>query len=114
MVVVDLTLATICFLGQCYPALVGPSTPKGEFSLTHQLVSSPGYGGDVLKFQEDSKYITAIHRVWTLRPHQRRLERLKSSDANMRKSVTDGCINVMPEVYDKLVDCCSNSSLVIK
>lgn len=114
MVVVDLTLATICFLGQCYPALVGPTTPKGEFALQQVRVVSPGYGGDVLKFQEDEKYITAIHRVWTLRPHQRRMARLNSSDASMRKSVTDGCINVMPDVYDKLVDCCSNTTLVVK
>ena len=114
MVIVDLTLATICFMGQCYPALVGPHTPKGEFQLQHQLVSSPGYGGDVLKFHEDEKYITAIHRVWVLRPHQRRLERLKSDDARMRKSVTDGCVNVMPEVYDRLVDCCSNDILIVR
>jgi hypothetical protein len=114
MVTVDLALATICFLGQCYPALVGPTTPRGEFSLIQRTTDMKGYGGDVLKFHEDRDSIMAIHRVWTLSPSQRRIERLQSSDPRQRKSITNGCINVMPDVYDKLVDCCSNSTLVVK
>lgn len=114
MVIVDLTLATICFLGQCYPALVGPTTPKGEFTLIHRTVVSPGYGGDVLKFAEDEKSITSIHRVWVLRPEQRRVERLQGASIPRRQEITNGCVNVMPDVYDKLVDCCSNATLVIR
>jgi hypothetical protein len=114
LVLVDLALATICFAGQCYPALVGPDTPRGQFQLTHAQTPLPGYGGDVLMFKEDSKYIYAIHRVWTLNPKQRRLERLQSGDPYQRQTITMGCINIMPSVYELLVDCCSNQQLTIK
>lgn len=111
-VIVDLTLATICFLGNCYPALVGKDTPTGEFTLQQRLVVTPGYGGDVLQYKEDT-YVYAIHRVWTLNPNQRRVERLHSTNPKDRQTITNGCINVLPDVYDKLVECCSNSKLEI-
>lgn len=118
MIVVDVALATICFLHgantECHPALVGSSTPKGTFTVVQRLTDSPGYGGDVLQFHETEKEILAIHRVWTLRPAERRLERLTSGDIRQRKNITGGCINVSPEVYSRLVDCCSTSTLVIR
>lgn len=118
MIIVDVSMAVICFLqaGQqvCHNALVGPSTPKGTFSIVQRLTSDPGYGGDVLQFHEDSKSVFAIHRVWTLKPEQRRLERLKSSDPKQRQSITNGCINVAPEVYQRLVECCLHHQLVVK
>lgn len=112
-VVVDVALATICYLGQCHAALIGADTPKGEYTLTQRLVQSPGYGGDVLQFKEDDKEIYAIHRVWLLRPAEKRAERLKSKDPDVRR-ITKGCINVDPIVYQELVDCCSNASLVVR
>ena len=113
-VIVDLALATICFLGQCYPALVGPRTPVGEFTLQQRLTDSPGYGGDVLQFHETEKYVVAVHRVWTLKPEEQRLDRIASPDVRQRKNITNGCVNVAPEVYQKLVDCCSSSKIIIK
>jgi hypothetical protein len=113
MVVVNLAMATICFMGSCYPALVGDNTPAGTFSLSQQRVLDPGYGGDVLVYQENRKYLWAIHRVYTLNPDERRVERLASNRSDLRRSITKGCINVMPEVYQKLVDCCSRDVLVI-
>lgn len=118
MIVVDIALATICFLqsGQqvCHNALVGPSTPRGEFEVVQRLTQDPGYGGDVLQFHEDAKQVFAIHRVWTLKPEQKRLQRLASSDAHQRRSITNGCINVAPEVYDALMECCVHHKLVVK
>ena len=114
MIIVNLALATICFAGQCYPALVGPTTPKGEFTLTKRIVSDPGYGGDILKFSETQDSVFAIHRVWTLVPSQRRLERLTQGTVGQRQSITNGCINVMPEVYDKLMNCCIDHTLVVR
>jgi len=114
MVVVDLALATICFLGQCYPALVGQGTPRGEFELIQRLTQDQGYGGDVLQFLETDAAVFAIHRVWLLNPKQKRAQRLASSDIKQRTFITNGCINVTPEVYKKLVDCCSNSTLIVK
>ena len=118
MIVVDIALATICFLQGaeqvCHNALVGPSTPKGEFQLVQRLTDSPGYGGDVLQFKEKDTHVYAIHRVWTLSPRERRLQRLASADAAQRRSITNGCINVSPEVYDKLVACCVSHSLVVR
>jgi hypothetical protein len=114
MVVVSLAMASICFAGECHPALVGNNTPAGTFTLSHQSIDSPGYGGDLLVFHENRSYLWAIHRVYTLKPQERREERLRSSPPERRRSVTHGCINVMPEVYDKLIDCCSRDLLVIR
>ncbi len=114
MVVVNLALATICFLGQCYPALVGKDTPRGEFTLVQRLTESPGYGGDVLQFLETNDSVFAVHRVWLLRPSQRRAERLTSGDVKQRTFITNGCINIDPAVYKSLVECCSNSTIFIK
>jgi hypothetical protein len=103
-IIVSLSKAVICIAAQCYPALVGASTPTGTFELENVLVNSQGYGGDVLMFKETPTEIFAIHRVWTLKPKERRLERLESPNAQDRHGITGGCINVEPEVYDLLVE----------
>ncbi|HEX7635763.1 MAG TPA: hypothetical protein VF427_10845 [Noviherbaspirillum sp.] len=113
MVVVSLALASICFSGGCYPALVGSNTPAGTFALSQRETSEPGYGGDLLVYREDDRHVWAIHRVITFNAGERRLDRLASAQAEQRRGVTKGCINVMPEVYRRLVDCCSNDVLVI-
>lgn len=97
-----LSSAVICLSGKCYPALVGRDTPTGIYKVTKRLVLSPGYGGDVLEFKETKDSIYAIHRVWVLNPKQHREERLKSSNAADRRYITCGCVNVAPDVYDKL------------
>lgn len=114
MVVVDLALAVICFMNQCYPVLVGPHTPQGTFQLDHQATPEPGYGGDLLVFKEGPSQLWAIHRVITARASERRLERLQSTHADARRRVTHGCVNVMPQVFDSLVRCCSRALLVIR
>ena len=98
---------------RCYPVLIGGDTPKGEFVLQQRLIEQPGYGGDVLQFKEEETQIFAIHRVWLGRPAERRGERLKSSNPRDRR-ITMGCINVDPEVYREIMDCCSNATLTIK
>jgi hypothetical protein len=113
MVVISLLLATICFNGDCYPALVGRDTPKGTFQLTPMITKQPGYGGDVLKFKETETEWYAIHRVWLLKPEQHRLERLQSGVTAERVTVTAGCVNVTPDVYEKLRSCCSYDKLEI-
>lgn len=112
-VTVFLAKAIICFSGQCYPVLVGDNTPTGEFQLQKLYVAHPGYGGDVLKFDEDDKMIYAIHRVWTQKPSERRPERLASPDVKQRIGVTNGCINLTPAVYTKLMNCCSKDKVTI-
>lgn len=118
-ILVSLALATICFTTQgqyeCYPALLGKntSTPAGEYTLIRRYTNDPGYGGDVLQFKETPTEVYAIHRVWLLNPSQHRLERLKSTKVSDR-FITNGCINVDPVVYEKLVDCCSNDTIKIE
>lgn len=114
MVVVDLALAVICFMNQCHPVLVGPHTPPGTFLLDHQATPEPGYGGDLLVFNEGPSQLWAIHRVITASASERRLERLQSAHAGARRRVTRGCVNVMPQVFDSLVRCCSRDLLVIR
>jgi hypothetical protein len=114
IVVVKLGLATICFLNQCYPALVGKTTPPGDYTLSHRIVVSPGYGGDVLTFREDAADLFAIHRIWMGAPSEHRAERLASAEPARRRDVTGGCINVAAATYDRLVDCCSDAELVVE
>lgn len=113
-VVVNLATATICFLGQCFPALVGDSTLPGTYQLIQRYTLSEGYGGNVLKYDETPDLVMSIHRVYTRNPRQRRLERLRSDNPEDRKFITDGCINVDPAVYDLLWECCSRSTLTIE
>jgi hypothetical protein len=112
MVIVNLSLASICFLGSCHNALIGADTPTGEFTLKHMATTQPGYGGDVLVFKQTPEYAWAIHRVWTLIPSQHRKARLASNNVAYRH-ITMGCINVEPKVYEELVSCCSFSRLKI-
>lgn len=114
MVIVSLAAAVICFANECYPVLVGKNTPVGTYQMIHAKTPDKGYGGDVLVFARDSKGVFAIHRVWTLSPSQKRVERLKSEKISDRLNITGGCINVDPVVYEKLLDCCSKEELRIQ
>lgn len=118
-VVVSIALASICFTynnaEECHPALLGKfvPTPVGEFNMNKRITSQKGYGGDILQFYETNDEVYAIHRVWLEEPDQRRLERLRSKNIRDRY-ISSGCINVEPAVYDRLLECCSNSKLIIK
>lgn len=112
-VIVDIATALICFASQCYPVLVGNDTPKGVYSLAPYTTTVPGYGGDLLVFKVSGNDIYAIHRVLDI-PGQQRLARIRSPYAQHRITVTAGCVNVTPEVYNQLMDCCSTSKVIIK
>lgn len=102
-VIVDTRNATLCFedTGRCHPVLVGVTTPKGRFDMRILSTPLPGYGGDVIGFKEERGFLFALHRVWTLKPAERRLQRLASPDPADR-IMTNGCINVSDEVYEEL------------
>lgn len=102
-VVVYLASALLCTAGQCYPALVGTDTPTGRFHLIRRFVQTPGYGGDVLQYAETDRDLLAIHRVWLGSPREHRAERLASGDPAQRRTITHGCINVTPDVYEAIV-----------
>ena len=102
-VTIFLASALICIADQCHPALVGRATPVGSFPLVQRFVQARGYGGDVLQFADTPTGLLAIHRVWLGRPAQRRAQRLASGDAGQRRDVTDGCVNVMPAVYEAIL-----------
>lgn len=112
-VVVDVAAALICFASQCYPALVGDDTPRGQFALTPYTIQDPRYGGDLLVFKHGDGAVYAVHRVIDV-PGQQRLARLRSPYAPHRITITAGCVNVDPEVYAKLYDCCSRGTIEIK
>lgn len=118
-VFVSIALASICFTyngaEECHPVLLGKSnpTPVGEFVIRKRITNDKGYGGDVLQFHEDEKGVYAIHRVWLLKPSEKRRERLNSSNVQDR-FITNGCINIDEEAYKRLFDCCSYEPLIIK
>ena len=112
-VLVNVAAAVICFATTCHPVLVGVETPRGEFQIIHYSSPAPRYGGDILSFKETPDSLYAINRVIDV-PGQQRLARLKSPDAKQRNRITGGCINVEPEVFEELVQCCSASKLIIR
>lgn len=101
-VVVSLSKAVICFSALCHPALVGLSTPIGEFPLQHVATSEPGYHGDVIVYKETKEYAWAIHRLWLLDPAQKRAQRIESPNPKERV-ITMGCINLKDKTYSELV-----------
>lgn len=113
-VIVYVALGLICFAGECHHALVGTDTKPGTYQQVLRLTDQPFYGGDVIQYDETADSWYAIHRVWLGNPHQRRLERLKSSDYKDRVGITNGCINVDPQVYESLKRCCLNLPLKIQ
>lgn len=113
-VVVHLATAVICYLGKCEPALIGKNTPVGEFPIVHMRTPDPGYGGDVLAFAQNKDTIFAIHRIWLLSPRQHRMERIGNGVVEDRQDVTGGCVNVLPKVYEELLDCCNRKTVLIE
>lgn len=110
-IILHLSTAMICFLGSCHPALVGVNTPVGTYTMTHYKAEK--FGGDVLVFYEDDKHIYSLHRL-NEHPTQDRLNAMISRNPEDRKGLTDGGINVAPNIYEKLTICCSKYKLVIK
>ncbi|PSJ80137.1 L,D-transpeptidase [Neisseria iguanae] len=102
-VIVDTTKAELCFADdkQCHPVLIGKTTPKGIFPLTIMATKKSGYGGEVIGFKEERDFLFALHRVWLGKPSERRMERIASPVAADR-IMTNGCINVTDNVYQKL------------
>lgn len=99
---VYLDKAEMCLAdNRCYPVLVGKTTPKGLFDLNIVKTHHRGYGGDVMKFKEEDNFMFAVHRVWTLKPEERRMERIASSRVKDR-IMTNGCINVTNDLYEQL------------
>jgi hypothetical protein len=47
-------------------------------------------------------------------PEQQRSARIHSPYARHRVTITAGCINIEPQVYDELMSCCSTSRITIK
>ena len=102
-VIVYTDKAELCFAdtGECHPVLIGKTTPKGRFDLQLYSTKKAGYGGDVIGFKQEKDFLFALHRVWTLKPSERRLERIRSPLVADR-IMTNVCINVHDEVYEKL------------
>lgn len=102
-VIVKTQTAELCFADthDCHRVLIGKATPKGTFDLRLYTTEQPGYGGDVVGFKETKDFLFALHRVWTRKPSERRMERIVSDDVSQR-IMTNGCINVTDPVYDKL------------
>ena len=107
-VLVDIAAAVICFGGICHPALIGTTTPRGEYTLELVQTKQPNYGGTILKFKETKSYIFAVHRTWP----GREAKYILASD--QRRRITKGCINVEPAIYRALVECCSGASITIQ
>lgn len=112
-VVVRISHADICFQGGCYPALIGNDTRTGVYPLAVLHVSSPGYGGDVLMYDSNQTMWYAIHRTYDYGPVHNR-QRLYYNTTPQQRTVTAGCINVEPDVYEMIKDCCRNSTLKIE
>lgn len=103
-VTVLLSAALLCIQGVCHHALVGQDTPTGSYTAVRMAAEDPLYGGDVLAFaRNDTGAVFAIHRTWLGNSAERRQWRLQQDDPAQRV-ISQGCINIAPEVYDQLPD----------
>ncbi len=110
-VTVFLAKALICFAGNCHPALIGHDTVPGTYDMSILYTQQRGYGGDVLMYDQDDRNWYGIHRTFDNLPHR---ERLYSRDAEARRYVTQGCVNVEPDVYEDLRDNYRGLPLIIQ
>lgn len=102
-VIVDTARAELCFpdTQDCHHVLIGKTTPKGLYPMTIMATEKAGYGGEVIGFKEEKGFLFALHRVWLGKPQERRLERIASHNVADR-IMTNGCINVSDDVYERL------------
>jgi hypothetical protein len=112
VVTIFIAKAVICFGGTCHPALVGDRTEPGTYSMNILYTQQPGYGGDVLVFDEKEHSRRAIHRTYTL-DRRRNREVLYDGTTPDERTVTAGCVNVEPELYEELRDNYRNLPLII-
>lgn len=111
-VTVFVAKALICFAGQCHPALVGHDTIPGTYDMSILYTQQRGYGGDVLMYDSDDRSWNAIHSTYTLDPRRER-EELYLNTSAAERTVTAGCVNVEPEIYQDLRDNYRNLPLII-
>ena len=91
----------------CYPVLVGNTTPVGEYTMEHVIVVNGGISENVLKITESGvNRIVAIHRP----PNATRVKLLEQQSTD---KITNGCINVTPELFDYLVENYNNQTIKI-
>ncbi|MGF6599781.1 hypothetical protein P3T23_004515 [Paraburkholderia sp. GAS448] len=87
-------------------------TPAGAFTLNWQKApDTKTYGDSIQTFRATDKGTFAIHRVLTGTP-EHRAERLASGNPADRR-ITNGCINVPAEAYNRLFDKNYNGRLYV-
>jgi hypothetical protein len=112
VVTVFIAKALICFGGACHPALVGENTLPGTYPMTVMYTEKPGYGGDVLVYRETEDARFSVHRTYTLDRRRNRAE-LYDGTTPEERTVTAGCVNVEPELYEELRDNYRRHPLII-
>lgn len=112
-VTVFIARALICFANTCHPALVGDHTVPGTYEMSILYTDQPGYGGDVLMYDQDRRSWSAIHATYTLDSRRDR-EQLYYNTTPAERTVTAGCINVEPHIYEQLRDQYRRERLIIQ
>jgi hypothetical protein len=97
MLILYLSTMLLCLGIECWPALAGNDTLTGVYQLQLTPVEEPEYKGDVIVYRETATSIYAIHRTYPGR------ENMYTLPDEKRRHVTNGCINVEPFVYERLV-----------
>lgn len=111
-VTVFIAKALICFANTCHPVLLGDNTRPGTYDMSILYTEQPGYGGDVLVYADDGDAWRSIHRTYTL-DRRRDREALYANTTPEQRTVTAGCVNVEPELYQDLRDNYRNLPLII-
>jgi hypothetical protein len=75
-------------------------TPAGEYDLMQQF--SLRLNEPILSFIRGTHKIGAIHPLWMKNPNQQRPQRLKSETPDDNR-ITNGCINVDPDFFYKVL-----------
>ena len=97
MLILYLSTMLLCLGIECWPALAGVDTIPGNYPLTLMPVDEPEYKGSVIAYKETDTAIYSIHRTYPGR------EKMYTLPDEKRRFITNGCINVEPYVYERLV-----------
>lgn len=100
-VILSTTIA--CIQDDCVSVIVGkPKTPTpiGYYQTYYATTKQYGYDSELIVFKENSTKVWAIHKPYkTL--HNKNYRELILKDINSNKFISNGCINVPSEFFDK-------------
>ena len=103
VLVISLVLATACINDECFNVLVGKNnlTPVGEYSTYYAKTNQFGYDGEVIVFKETNTVAFSIHKPFKSLNNPYYREKVIQSNNPQDRKISNGCINIPSDMFDK-------------